>query len=155
MKRITGRITEKNGKWYAVINLYVEGKRKEKWCNLDLESRKGSKKEAAFRLNELLSKYNSSDLYLDQFMTRAEREKRRVAEQPVEEYIEEWLESYKCNVAVLTYNSYKGMTDGRIESYFSDLHISLKDLTGDDLNEFYHWMPMRACPVPLRKDIMR
>ena len=140
MKRITGRITEKNGKWYAVINLYVEGKRKEKWCNLDLESRKGSKKEATFRLNELLSKYNSSDLYLDQFMTRAEREKRRVAEQPVEEYISEWLESYKCNVAILTYHSYKGMADGKIKSYFSDLHISLKDLTGDDLNEFYHWM---------------
>ena len=31
MKRITGRLTEKNGKWYAVINLYdMSGKRKEK-----------------------------------------------------------------------------------------------------------------------------
>lgn len=41
MKRITGRLTEKNGKWYAVINLYtVEGKRKEKWQGLDLEAKK-------------------------------------------------------------------------------------------------------------------
>ena len=30
MKRTTGHLAEKNGKWYAVINLYVEGKRKEK-----------------------------------------------------------------------------------------------------------------------------
>ena len=28
MKRITGRLTEKNGKWYAVINLYdMSGKK--------------------------------------------------------------------------------------------------------------------------------
>ena len=32
MKRITGHLTEKNKKWYAVINLYdTDGKRKEKW----------------------------------------------------------------------------------------------------------------------------
>ena len=44
MRRITGRLTEKGGKWYAVINLYTaEGKRKEKWHNLDLEAKKGRK----------------------------------------------------------------------------------------------------------------
>ena len=37
MKRITGHLTEKNKKWYAVINLYdTDGKRKEK-CTYEYE----------------------------------------------------------------------------------------------------------------------
>ena len=138
MKRITGRLTEKNGKWYAVINLYtVEGKRKEKWQGLDLEAKKGSKTEAGHRLNELLSKYNSGDLYLKESLTHAEQERMRLADQKVDEYIVEWLESHKCNISVLTYNSYKRMTDGRIVPYFKKLGIPLKELTGDEINAFY------------------
>jgi integrase len=138
MKRITGRLTEKNGKWYAVINLYTaEGKRKEKWTGLDLEAKKGTKTEAAHRLNELLSKYNSGDLYLKESLTHAEQERMRLAEQKVDEYIVEWLESHKCNISVLTYNSYKRMTDGRVVPYFRKLGIPLKELTGDEVNEFY------------------
>lgn len=116
MKRITGRLTEKNGKWCAVINLYTaEGKRKEKWHNLDLEAQKGSKTEAGHRLGEVLSKYNSGDLYLQESLSHADRERARIAGQTVDEYIAEWLEGYKCNISVLTYNSYKRMTEG--ESY--------------------------------------
>ena len=49
MKRITGRLTEKNGKWYAVINLYdMSGKRKEKWQNLHLDVKRGNKTEAKY-----------------------------------------------------------------------------------------------------------
>ena len=85
MKRTTGHLAEKNGKWYAVINLYTpEGKRKEKWCNLDLEAKKGTKTEATFRLNELLSRYNAGELYLMESLSHAERERksccRRVAQ---------------------------------------------------------------------------
>ena len=141
MKRITGHLTEKNGKWYAVINLYTpEGKRKEKWCNLDLEAKKGTKTEATFRLNELLSRYNAGELYLMESLSHAERERKRTAEQPVEEYISDWLEAHKCNISVLTYNSYKRMCDGRIKSYFKDLHIALKDIDGDEINDFYVYL---------------
>ena len=43
MKRITGHLTEKNKKWYAVINLYdTDGKRKEKWQGLNLDANKGN-----------------------------------------------------------------------------------------------------------------
>ena len=88
MKRITGRLAEKAGKWYAVINLYTtEGKRKEKWIGLNLEAKKGSKTEANARLNEILAKYNSGELYLQENLTKAEQQKRRVAELPLHEYI--------------------------------------------------------------------
>ena len=56
MKRTTGHLAEKNGKWYAVINLYdTEGRRKEKWASLDLEAKRGTKPEANHRMNELLA----------------------------------------------------------------------------------------------------
>ncbi len=139
MKRITGRLTEKNGKWYAVINLYTtEGKRKEKWVNLDLESKRGNKTEATHRLAEILAKYNRENSYTQrESISHAEKEKRRIAGQMVEEYLKEWLETYKCNISILTYNTYKQLTDKKIAPYFTKLGIPLKELTGDDINEFY------------------
>ena len=63
MKRITGRLTEKNGKQYAVINLYdMSGKRKEKWQNLHLDAKRGNKTEANHRLMEVVAQYNSEDI---------------------------------------------------------------------------------------------
>lgn len=63
--RTTGLLIEKRGKWNAVINLYdTDGKRHEKWKSLDLEAKKGSKTEATYRLNQLLAKYNSGEMYL-------------------------------------------------------------------------------------------
>ena len=63
MKRITGHLSERNGKWYAVVNLYdTDGKRHEKWSSLDLPAKKGNKTEATHRLNQILEKYNTGDL---------------------------------------------------------------------------------------------
>ena len=138
MKPITGRLTEKNNKWYAVINLYnEEGVRKQKWISIDLEAKKGTKIEAQSRLREILEKYNSLETLKYQTMSRAEQAKARKASLNVEEYLVEWLEGYKCNISVLTYNGYKQLLTGRIIPYFKGQNIELKDLTGDDLNDFY------------------
>ena len=70
MKRTTGHLSEKNGRWYGVINLYdADGRRCEKWQSLDLAAKKGSKTEANHRLNQILERYNSGDLYLHETMT--------------------------------------------------------------------------------------
>lgn len=141
MKRITGRLTEKNGKWYAVINLYTpEGKRKEKWQGLDLEAKRGTKSEANYRLNEVLAKYNSGELYLMDTMTQAERERVKTANMPLHEYIAEWLDQYKHNIAILTYGAYKGMVESRIVPYFKETSLTLKDITGEDLNAYYAYL---------------
>ena len=141
MKRITGRLAEKNGKWYAVINLYdTSGKRKEKWQSLNLEVKRGNKTEANHRLMEVISQYNSEDMYRYATMTHAEREKRRLAEYTVDRYVAEWLAGYKCNLSVLTYNTYKTMAETRIAKYFKKLNIPLKEITGDELNDFYAYL---------------
>ena len=78
MKRTTGHLAEKNGKWYAVINLYdTEGRRKEKWASLDLEAKRGTKTEANHRMNELLAKYNTGELYLMESLSKADQERMR------------------------------------------------------------------------------
>ncbi len=141
MKRITGHLSEKNGKWYAVINLYTtEGKRKEKWHNLDLESKKGSKTEANHRLAEVLARYNSGELYLKESLSKAEQEKIRQSELTVDSYMEEWLENHKCNISLTTYNSYKLMLESRIAPYFKKLGTPLKDITGDEINDYYLYL---------------
>lgn len=141
MKRITGRLTEKNGKWYAIINLYTpEGKRKEKWQSLDLEAKRGSKTEANYRLSELLAKYNTGEIYLMDTMTRAEQERARIAGMQVQDYVQEWLDQYRNNISVLTYATYKNMVEAKIVPYFSQHKLTLSDLTGDDLNDYYNYL---------------
>lgn len=141
MKPITGRLTEKAGKWYAVINLYTtEGKRKEKWIGLDLEAKKGSKTEANRRLNEILAEYNSGKVYLMENLSKAEQQKRRVAELPLHEYLVEWLDEYKHSIAPTTYSTYQGMIEARMIPYFEELNISIKDVTGDELNAYYNYL---------------
>ena len=40
---MTGSLTIKNGKYYAVLNIYEDGKRKKKWINSGLPE-KGNKR---------------------------------------------------------------------------------------------------------------
>lgn len=141
MRTITGRLAEKAGKWYAVINLYTpEGKRKEKWMGLNLEAKKGSKTEANARLSEILAEYNSGKAYLQECLTPAEQQKRKVADMPLHKYLMDWLEEYRYNIAPTTYSTYQGMIEARLYPYFEENQISVKDVTGDELNAYYNYL---------------
>ena len=108
MKKITGSLQEKNGKYYAVINHYdADGKRKLKWYDLDLEVKKGNKRLAEERKNELLVKLNAGTDFLSESLTPAERERNRIANMAVEDYLPEWLEGHKRNISNSTYENYR------------------------------------------------
>ncbi len=145
MKQITGHLAEKNGKWYAVINLYTpEGKRKEKWHGLDLESIPGNKREANKRFAEVLSKYNVGDLYLEQSLTKNELERRRIGTLRVDEYMREWLNGYKSQVSITTFNAYETLVTSHITTYFSKLGMSISEITGEEINDFYAFLYERG-----------
>ena len=55
---VTGNLQMKNGKYYAVLNLKVDGKRKPKWIPLGLPVR-GNKRQAEALLNRLIAEYES------------------------------------------------------------------------------------------------
>ena len=57
MKMITGSLQTKHGKYYAVLNLRKDGRRRQKWISTGLAV-KGNKKAAAAFLDDLLSVYN-------------------------------------------------------------------------------------------------
>ena len=138
MKRITGRLATKNQKWYAVLNLYdTEGNRKQKWMNLDLDEKRGTKTEANYRLEKLLMQYNTGDLYLQDTMTHAERERNRIANMLVEDYLREWLEQHKPNISNSTYVNYKRMIDGRVTAFFKPMKLKVNEVTGDEVNAYY------------------
>ena len=141
LKKITGHLEESKGRWYAAVNHYgADGKRHVKWYNLDLESKKGTKRKAEERLTELLEKLNRGNDYLYENLTPAEREHVRLSNAPVEEYITEWLEDHKRNITASTYNGYKNYIDKKIVPYFKSKHILVKELTGDDINAFYNYL---------------
>lgn len=141
MKRITGRLAEDKGKYYAVINLpSVDGKRKTKWHTLNLEAKKGNKKEAQYRLNQILDKYNAGDLHLADTMTHADRERNRLANTKMLDYLDEWLEGHQHDIERETYHQYKRYIDGRIREFFTPLDLAVKDLSGDEINEFYTYL---------------
>lgn len=138
MKRVTGHLADKNGKWYAVINLYdADGNRKEKWQSLDLEAKKGTKTEANHRLNQVLERYNRGDLYLRETMTHAERERNRIADMRVEDYLIEWLEGYKGSVSKSTYDSYEMYIKVHMIPFFKPMKLKVREITGDEINEYY------------------
>lgn len=53
---MTGSLQIKNDKFYAVLNLKVDGKRKPKWIPLGIPTR-GNKRRAEAKLNRLLEEY--------------------------------------------------------------------------------------------------
>ena len=55
---LTGNLQIKNGKYYAVLNLKVDGKRKPKWIPLGLPVR-GNKRQAEALLNRLIAEYEA------------------------------------------------------------------------------------------------
>ena len=141
MKRITGRLAEDKGKYYAVINLpNTDGKRKTKWHTLNLEAKKGNKKEAQHRLNQILDKYNAGDLYLAETMTHAEQERNRLANMDLIDYLEEWLEGHQYNIERQTYHQYKRYINGHMRTFFTPLHLTVKTVTGDEINDFYTFL---------------
>ena len=139
MKRTTGHLTEKNKKWYAVINLYdTDGKRREKWQSLNLDTSRGNKREAEHRLRQLLDQYNTDDLYKREHMSHADKERSRVAHMQVADYLPEWLESHKVNVSQTTYEGYKLMIESRMIPFFREYgDLKVKDITGDEINDYY------------------
>ena len=138
MKKITGHLEEKNGRYYAAVNHYTaEGKRKVKWYSLDVETKKGNKKKAEERLNELLAKLNAGSSFLSESMTPAERERSRIANSCVEDYLAEWLEDHRRNVTARTYEGYYQYVHHKAIPYFKGKKILLKEVSGDDLNRFY------------------
>lgn len=120
---LTGSIQEKDGKYYAVLNLKDEhGKRKQKWINTGLPLR-GNKKKAERILQEEIEKWDKKNIaYCD--LT-------------VADYFSEWLEHIQMQVKPNTYRSYSGNMTNHIIPYFKSKKLLLQDLKPYHLEDYY------------------
>lgn len=114
---VTGCLIERGGKYTAVLNLYVGGKRKQKSIATGLPV-KGNKR----RAEELLEKYKLE--YSEPASGKA-----RGSKSPLfADFMRDWLESTKRSIERTTYQSYKNMFDARIDKHFRDLGVTLAEV---------------------------
>ena len=139
---LTGSLQIKNNKYYAVINLKVDGKRKPKWIPLGLTVR-GNKRQAEALLNQMIAEYDARGAGKN-YPTLTEEGKitpppaaPKEADMLLADYIQSWLKMIKPSVATATHNSYKNMINARIDGYFRERGITLGGLTPTQLQDFY------------------
>lgn len=119
---MTGSLQIKNNKYYAVIKLYIDGKRKQKWICTDLDV-KGNKTRAEKFLREQIVALecksgivNSDILFSD--------------------YVKIWLEQVKNSVDNITFQGYEQLANSHIIPYFKHKKTRLQDVKKETLQAY-------------------
>ena len=109
---MTGSLTVKNGKYYAVLNVYENGQRKKKWLNSGLPE-KGNKRKAEQFLREKLNEYEQMEGLISTSILFSD-------------YIRHWMKQISRKVDEVTMQGYQTLADGHILPYFDKLAIELR-----------------------------
>ena len=111
---MTGSLTIKNGKYYAVLNIYEDGKRKKKWINSGLPE-KGNKRKAEAFLREKIAEYERMEGIVQSDILFAD-------------YVRHWLTHIARKVDEVTMQGYQTLADSHILPYFDQKKIPLRSL---------------------------
>lgn len=111
---MTGSLTIKNGKYYAVLNIYEDGKRKKKWINSGLPE-KGNKRKAESFLREKIAEYERLEGIVQTDILFAD-------------YVRHWLTHIARKVDEVTMQGYQTLADSHILPYFDQKKVPLRSL---------------------------
>ena len=111
---MTGSLTVKNGKYYVVLNVYENGKRKKKWISTNLPE-KGNKRKAEAFLREKIAEYERMEGIVQTDILFAD-------------YIRHWLTHIARKVDEVTMQGYKTLADGHILPYFDQKKVPVRSL---------------------------
>ena len=129
---IAGHLQEKNGMFYVVLNYRDEnGKRKTPWISTNLPV-KGNKKRAENFMMDVRRNFVPPNVQRTE-----EREAMQKGDILFTDFLLKWLRVAKSTVKLTTYASYEMMATRIIIPYFETLNIKLKELTTEDIQEFY------------------
>ena len=129
---IAGHLQEKNGMFYVVLNYRDEnGKRKTPWISTNLPV-KGNKKRAETFMMDVRRNFVPPNVQRIE-----EREAMQKGDILFTDFLLKWLRVAKSTVKLTTYASYEMMATRIIIPYFETLNIKLKELTTEDIQEFY------------------
>lgn len=129
---VAGHLQEKNGMFYVVLNYRDEnGKWKTPWISTNLPV-KGNKKRAENFMMDV-----RRDFVPPNVQRIEEREAMQKGDILFTDFLLKWLRVAKSTVKLTTYASYEMMATRIIIPYFETLNIKLKELTTEDIQEFY------------------
>ena len=129
---VAGHLQEKNGMFYVVLNYRDEnGKRKTPWISTNLPV-KGNKKRAENFMMDVRRNFVPPNVQRIE-----EREAMQKGDILFTDFLLKWLRVAKSTVKLTTYESYEMMATRIIIPYFETLNIKLKELTTEDIQEFY------------------
>lgn len=129
---IAGHLQEKNGMFYVVLNYRDEnGKRKTPWISTNLPV-KGNKKRAENFMMDVRRNFVPPNVQRIE-----EREAMQKGDILFTDFLLKWLRVAKSTVKLTTYASYEMMATKIIIPYFQMLNIKLKELTTEDIQDFY------------------
>ena len=130
---VAGHLQEKNGMFYVVLNYRDEnGKRKTPWISTNLPV-KGNKKRAENFMMDVRRNFVPPNVQRSE-----EREAMQKGDILFTDFLLKWLRVAKSTVKLTTYASYEMMATRIIIPYFETLNIKLKELTTEDIQEFYN-----------------
>lgn len=121
---MTGSLQIKNGKYYAVLNLKVDGKRKQKWVNMNL-SEKCSKKERDKKFRDILHQYETNPQLNNSTVL-------------FPEYVTMWLKEAKIKVDTVTYQHYANDANNHIIPYFKNSKTKVIDMNRQTLQDYFN-----------------
>ena len=129
---VAGHLQEKNGMFYVVLNYRDEnGKRKTPWISTNLPVR-GNKKRAENFMMDVRRNFVPPNVQRIE-----EREAMQKGDILFTDFLLKWLRVAKSTVKLTTYASYEMMATKIIIPYFQILNIKLKELTTEDIQDFY------------------
>lgn len=120
---MTGSLQQKNGKYYAVLNTYENGKRKQKWIDSTLPI-KGNKTRAEKFLREQITLYEKQEHIVSSDMSFSN-------------YVRYWLTTVRNNVDDVTFQGYKLLAESQILPYFDNMNMPLQQVTHKILQKYF------------------
>ena len=138
---ITGSLQTIRGRYYAVINLYVDGKRKRKSIFTGYKISESKTKANLFLQNVL---HDMNVEYQNQLMMQ-----NGAGGIPFIEFMRLWLSTKEHNLSISTFQTYSCYIEGRMQRYFSQ-DIKLYQLSVMDVERFYASMykdKLTSCTV--------
>ena len=111
---MTGSLAIKNGKYYAVINVYDNGKRRKKWICSNLPE-KGNKRRAEQFLREKIAEQELLEGIIRTDIT-------------LSDYIRVWLTHVSRKVDAVTLQGYETLAKGHVLPYFDEKKIKLQEV---------------------------
>lgn len=128
---VTVSLQEKEGKYYAVMQYKDKnGKKQYKWKTIKLKAEKGNIRNAR-RIAEEIRQQFAVELNTP-IVTRTSGSSMLFGD-----YMLEWLKTHKTNIELTTYSGY-ARNAKRIADYFNSKSITLKELQGYQIQEFYN-----------------